>query len=141
MQMSPAMVSACSAISRADSVGRAQERPRGRQRVGAARTDGRRVTVGLDHVAGAREHQRLVVVGHQQQRLQPAQHPVGAPILGQLDGGAGEVPAVLLEPRLELLEQRDAVGGGAGEPGHDPPSWRRRILRADDLTTVFPIVT
>ena len=113
MQMSPAMASAFSAISRADSERRLEQRAGRRERVGAARADRGGVAVGLDDVARPREQQRLFPIGDQQQRLEPAEHPVGAPVLGQLDRRAGEVAAVLLEAGLELLEQRDAVGGGA----------------------------
>ena len=56
-------------------------------------------------------------VGHRQHRLQPAQHAVGAPVLGEFDGGAHQVALVLLELGLEALEQREGVGGGAGKAG------------------------
>ena len=52
-----------------------------------------------------------------EQRLQPPQHPVRAPLLGQLHRGAREVAAVLLELGLEALEEGEGVGGGAGEAG------------------------
>jgi hypothetical protein len=54
-------------------------------------------------------------IGDAQHRLEPAQHAVGAPVLGQLHGGAGQVALVLLELALEALEQREGIGGGAGE--------------------------
>ena len=54
-----------------------------------------------------------------QHRLEPAQHPVGPPVLGQLDGGALEVAAVLLQLRLEAREEREGVGRRAGEAGQD----------------------
>ena len=54
----------------------------------------------------------------QQQRLEAAQAAVGAPVLGELDRGAGQV-AVLLQLGLEALEQREGVGGAAGEAGED----------------------
>jgi hypothetical protein len=53
----------------------------------------------------------------QQHRLEAAQHAVGAPVLGELDGGAHQVALVLLELGLEALEQRERVGRGAGEAG------------------------
>ena len=62
----------------------------------------------------------LLAVGHDQQRLQPAQHAVGAPVLGQLDRGAREVAAVLLQLGLEALEQRERVGRRAGEARQHP---------------------
>ena len=54
------------------------------------------------------------VVRDDQQRLEPAQHAVRAPVLGELDRGAREV-AVLLELRLEALEQRERIGRAARE--------------------------
>jgi hypothetical protein len=41
--------------------------------------------------------------------------PVGAPILGKLHGGAGELAGILLELGFQPLEQREGVGSGAGE--------------------------
>ena len=56
-------------------------------------------------------------VGHRQHRFQAAQHAVGAPVVGQLDGGAHQVALVLFQLGLEALEQREGVGGGAGKAG------------------------
>ena len=50
----------------------------------------------------------------QQQRLEPPQRAVGAPVLGELDRGAREV-AVLLELALEALEQREGIRRAAGK--------------------------
>ena len=58
-----------------------------------------------------------LAVGDREHRLEPAQHAVGAPVLGQLDRRAHQVALVLLELGLEALEQREGVGGGAGEAG------------------------
>ena len=58
-----------------------------------------------------------LVVGDGEHRLEPAQDAVGAPVLGQLDGRAHEVALVLLELGLEALEEREGVGGRAGEAG------------------------
>ena len=58
-------------------------------------------------------------VGDGQHGLEAAQHAVGAPILGQLDGRADQMALVLLQLRLEPLEQREGVGGGAGKSGND----------------------
>ena len=60
----------------------------------------------------------VLLIGHGQQRLQPAQHPVAAPVLGQLDGGAREVAAILLELALEAREQREGIRRRAGEARH-----------------------
>jgi hypothetical protein len=72
--------------------------------------------LGLEHVAGAGEHQRHVLVGDDHHRLEPAQIAVGAPVLGELDRGAHQLAGILLELGLEPLEQREGVGGRAGEP-------------------------
>ena len=51
--------------------------------------------------------------------FEAAQHAVGAPVLRELDGRALEVAAVLLQLGLEAREQREGVGGRAGEAGED----------------------
>ncbi len=51
-----------------------------------------------------------------------------APVLGQLDGGPGEIAAVLLELDLEAGEQGEGVRGGPGEAGQDVP-----LVEAADL--------
>ena len=89
---------------------------RGRLRIRAARADREQLVLGLDHVAGAGDQQRLRRVGDDQQRLEPAQHAVRAPILRELDRSAREI-AVLLELALEVLEQRERVGGAACKAG------------------------
>jgi hypothetical protein len=73
--------------------------------------------LGLEHVAVAGDDQRGLAVGHGQHGLQPAQHAVGAPVLGQLDRRAHQVALVLLQLALEALEQGEGVRGGAGEAG------------------------
>ena len=71
--------------------------------------------LGLQHVAGARQDQGDVLVGDDHHRFQPAQIAVGAPILGEFDAGAVKLPGILFELGLQPLEQREGVGGGAGE--------------------------
>src|SRR3990172_2903349 len=78
------------------------QRPRRRQRVRPARADADQPVVGLDHVARAGHDEGDVGIRDRQERLKAAQHAVHPPVLCQLDGGAGEVAAVLLELRLEL---------------------------------------
>ena len=97
MQISPAIASARSAISRAGSSVAPSSARAAASAYGPARADGRRVAVGLDDVAGAGQQQRLLAVGDDQQRLQPAQHAIGAPVLGQLDRRAQQVAVVLLQ--------------------------------------------
>src|SRR5581483_7943883 len=48
-----------------------------------------------------------------------AQDAVGAPVLGEFHRRAQQVPLVFLQLRLEALEQRERIGGTAGEPGKD----------------------
>ena len=95
------------------------QRPRRRQRVGPAAPIATMPVVGLDQIAGAREEQRRVLVEHDQHRFEAAQHAIGAPVLRQLDGRALEVAAVLLELGFEAREERERVGGRAGEAGED----------------------
>ncbi len=56
----------------------------------------------------------LFVSATHSKRFQPPQAAVGAPVLRELDRGARQI-AVLLQLRFEALEQRERVGGAAGE--------------------------
>ena len=116
MQMSAAMLSAFSTIvARVERRVVEQRECRGlRER--AAGTDGHQRVLGLDHVAVAGHDERRRLVRDAEQRLEPAQAAVGAPVLRELDRGAREV-AVLLQLALEPLEQREGIGRAAGEPG------------------------
>ena len=58
-------------------------------------------------------------VGDDEQGLEVAEHLVGAPVLGELDGGAAEVAGELLQLGFEAAEEGEGVGGGAGESGED----------------------
>src|SRR3989442_8110906 len=92
----------------------------GRQREGTARADADEAVVGLDEVSGARDDERVLTVGDGQQGLEPAQHPVGAPVLGQLHRRPGQVAAMLFELRLEAREERERVGVGVSYTGTAP---------------------
>src|SRR5207342_2568118 len=92
------------------------ERARGRQRIRPAGADRDDAVFGLDHVAGTADDQRGFLVGDDQQRLELAEAPFGAPLLGQLYRGAREL-AVLLELGLEQFEQGEGIGRRAGEAG------------------------
>ena len=70
-----------------------------------------------------------LLVGDRHHRLEPAQIAVGAPVLGELDAGAGQLPGILLELGFEPLEQGEGVGGGAGKAGDHRPPPSRRTLR------------
>jgi hypothetical protein len=92
MQMSPAISSALLDDLGAAELGVLQQRARGGLRVGAARADGDDAVLGLEHVAVAGDDQRMLAVGHRQHGLEPAQHAVGAPVLGQLDAARSRCP-------------------------------------------------
>jgi hypothetical protein len=95
------------------------QRAGGGERIIAARADRRRrpefVRLGLEHVARARQREARPLVGDDEHRLEPAQVPIGAPVLGQFDAGARELAGILVELGLEPFEQREGVGSGAGE--------------------------
>ena len=81
-------------------------------------------------------------VGDQQHRFQPAQHAVGAPVLRQFDRGARQVALVLFQLRFEALEQRERVGGAAGEAGQHLAADRCvRTFVAPPFMTMLPSVT
>ena len=68
-----------------------------------------------------------------QHRFEAAQRAIGAPVLGELDGGAIEIAAILLELGLEPGEQRKRIGRRAGKAGEDavvvePPDLPRAVL-------------
>ena len=142
MHRSPAISSDFLTMSVGASSVCSQQRARRGLRVGAARADRDDAVLGLEHVAVAGDDQRGLAVGDREHRLEPAQHAVGAPVLGELDRRAHQVALVLLELGLEALEQREGVGGarrrsrrGSGRGS----SWR--TLRAVALTTMLPSVT
>jgi hypothetical protein len=122
-------------------LGVGEQRARRRQGVVAAAADGDGVAVGFDHVAGAADEQRALLVGHEQERLEPPQVAIRAPFLGQLDGGAREVLVVALQLGLELLEEREGVGRGAGEPRQHPRHRAGAHLDGVPFITVVPRVT
>src|SRR5207247_470074 len=82
----------------------------------------------LDQIAVAREQKRGRLVENDEHGLEAAQDAVGAPVFGELDGGALEVPAELFELRLEAREQRERVGRGAGKARENPV-----VVEAPDL--------
>ena len=131
MQMSAAIAIASCAITRASSALWRDERPRGGHRERAARPDPHDPVVGLDEVAGAGEQEQLLAVHHDEHRLEPAQGAIGAPVFRELDGRALELSAVLFELRFEPREEREGIGGRAGEPGENPV-----VIELPDLARV-----
>ncbi len=116
MQISAAMPSARSTMVRASSSVDFEQGARGGLRIRAARADRSRGVLRLDDVAIARNDEQVLRITNQQQRLEAAQIAVGAPVLRQLDRGARQI-AVFLELAFEALEQREGIGGAAGEAG------------------------
>jgi hypothetical protein len=76
--------------------------------------------VGLDQIAIARQEICGFDVHDEEHGFQPAQRPVSSPVLDELDDRSFQVAPVLLQLRLEAGEQRERVGGRAGESGKDP---------------------
>src|SRR5256886_17541404 len=97
------------------------ERARGRERVGPTRAYPDQAIVGLDDVARAGDDEGDLGVGHGEGRLQAAEDAVHPPLPGEPDGGARQIPAMLLELGLELREAREGLRGAAGKPPRDPP--------------------
>ena len=71
--------------------------------------------LGLEHVAVAGDDERGLPVRDGEHRLEPAQHAVGAPVLGELHRALEQLSLVLLELGLEPLEEGERVGRGARE--------------------------
>ena len=85
----------------------------------AARADGEDAVLGLEHVARAGDDERALLVRHSKHGFQAPQHPVGAPVLGELDCRAHQIALVLVELRLESLEERKGVRSAAGKARED----------------------
>ena len=95
------------------------ERPRRGEGVAAAGAGGEDAVARLDHVARAAHEQAVPGVDHDQHGLEPPEHPVGPPELGQLGRRPGDVVGIVLELGLEPLQQGEAVGRAAGEADQD----------------------
>jgi len=61
----------------------------------------------------------MLLVRHDEQCLEPAEHAVGAPVLRQLDGGTGQVRRVAFQLLFELFEECERICRRAGETGED----------------------
>ena len=142
MHTSPAIFSEASTIGLGVERGVGEQRLGGGEGVGAAGADADDAVGGLDDVAGAADDQAVGLVGHRQHRLQAAQHPVGAPLLGQLDHRPAGVVGVLAR-----ASSRTAPAGRRRRPptrrsrSAPCPPPTRRILTASCLATVAPSVT
>ena len=117
MQSSAAMRSASRAISRAGErrCGAAARAPRRARSCRRSRSPSRPSSSGWSRSPVPETRKLLLGVGDDHHRLELAQHAVGAPVLGELDDGALEILVELLELGLEAGEEREPVGGAAGE--------------------------
>ncbi len=97
---------------------------------------------GLQHVAGAGQDQRDVLVGHDHHGLQPAQVAVGAPVLGEFDRGPGQLPRILLELASSRSNRVKASAVAPAKPPITSPLPRiSATFLALALMTVWPIET
>src|SRR5690606_14264301 len=76
---------------------------------------GNQVILRLNDVTVTGDDQGCLSVGHCQQSLESPQGAVGAPVFGQLDGGAGEVAAMALELGFKTFEEGKSIGGATGK--------------------------
>src|SRR6202008_915799 len=100
------------------------------------RANGENSMLRLEHVAHAGDDQRALLVGDREHRLQAPQDAGGSPVLLQLDRRAQQIALVLVELRLEALEEREGIGGAAGKAGEDAvlveaPHLARAALQHD----------
>ena len=84
-----------------------------------AGADGSDAVFRLDHVAVAGEDEGAGFVGDDEHRFQTAQHAVGAPVFGELDGGAQQLPVLFFQLAFKALKEGEGVGGAAGESSED----------------------
>ena len=119
MHVLPAMAMDFSTISRAESFVFSISAMAADFAYDAAGADGGDGIVRVDDVAGAADDIGGADIGDQQQGFQMTQHAVRSPVLGKFDDGARKVAVMLFELRFKAREEREGVGGGAGEPGHD----------------------
>ena len=93
-----------------------QQRLGSRVCIRPTRSDRHDALLRLQHIAIARDDERGFQVGHGQHGFEAAQHAVGAPVLGQLDGCTRQVALVLFQLGLKALKQREGIGRGARKP-------------------------
>ena len=86
-------------------------------RVGTAGPDGENAVVGLDEFPVAAQHEAMIDVGHNQHGFEPTEHAIAAPLLRQFHRRFRQVARKAIELFLELLEEGDRIGHGAGEAG------------------------
>jgi hypothetical protein len=136
-----AMRIASSAMARASSVAVPSQRAGGGQRVRPARPDPDHPIVGLDEVAGCPRAGNVLPVHHDEHRLEPAEDAIGAPVLGELDGRALELPRYCSSFASKRENSANESAADPANPARIRSLYRRRIFRALCLTTVWPKVT
>lgn len=77
--------------------------------------DGAYFVVGFDDVAVAGEEEEFVFVDGDEHGFEASEEAVHAPVFGEFNGGAFHISAVAVEFFVKALEEREGVGGGAGE--------------------------
>ena len=109
------------------------------ERVVTARADAYQIVGGNYDIARAGDDKRIILRNHGQQRLQPAQHAVGAPLLGEFRRRAYYVALVILQNPLEALQQSKCVGRCARKTHDDlsvqvhPPDEYARVHENGEL--------
>src|SRR6185295_5092864 len=91
-------------------------------------TDRQNSVVRLDHFARAGDDEAMFFVRDGEQRLETPQDAIAAPFLCQLDGGARKVGGKALQLLLELVEERQRVGGRARKPSDHPATAQQTHL-------------
>ncbi|MPN14472.1 hypothetical protein SDC9_161799 [bioreactor metagenome] len=77
----------------------------------------------------------MLAIRHREHGLEPTQHAVGTPVLGEFDGTAKHIALVFVELGLKTFEQGEGVRGTASESGQDASLVKRTHLacrRLDD---------
>ena len=95
------------------------QRARGGQRKHPAGADGSDAVFRLDHVAVAGEDEGAGFVGDDEHGFEAAQHAVGAPVFGEFDRCAQQLPVLFFQLAFKTLEKGEGVGGAAGKSGED----------------------
>src|SRR5258706_6268251 len=91
------------------------KRPCRRKGIIAAGSDPHDSILGLEHVAGARQHERDLSVGHQHHGFKAAEIAICPPVLGKLYGRPHQLTRILLKLAFQAFEKREGIGGRAGE--------------------------
>ena len=113
-------------------------------RAAAGRT-GRRNQWQSDHFQAERhplagDNQRCGFIGNGQQGFQFAQHAVGTPVFGELNGGFCQVSLMEFKFAFKQFEEGKGIRGAAGETGNDFVVIEAADFADITFMTVLPIV-